>query len=103
MTGLRLGEEDLFFGRFKTYKSHWKYPIHIESKNIGEQHDSSKDKSQSSERICNKVFEKNKLIDGKTVEVLITKDELTIRVGEKKLRHPKIQKPQPDGAYSFRP
>jgi len=27
--------------------------------------------------------------DGKTVEVLITKDELTIRVGEKKLRPPK--------------
>jgi len=33
-----------------------------------------------------RFLKRNKLIDGKTVEVLITKDELTIRVGEKKVR-----------------
>ena len=44
-----------------------------------------------------KFLKRNKLIDGKTVEILITKDELTIRVGEKKLRPKKIQKPQRGG------
>ncbi|GEM_PF-5618337 len=36
--------------------------------------------------LVTKFLKKNKLIDGKTVEVLITKEEFTIRVGEKKLQ-----------------
>jgi len=36
--------------------------------------------------LVTKFLKRNKLIDGKTVEVVITKEEFTIRVGEKKLR-----------------